>query len=633
MINVNGEHHIPKQVSHEKGSDKNITSAKAPFDFTKQQAPLTNGINLSNRNVNPNSSSLENSFEIESSTSKNSTKQNAEYGSVLFMSDGTPSYDSVSFMSDGTPSSRDGSPSTETKNLNTAENNQDKLNHFVFGDPFPQNPKYTKEKKPLGKGGFGEVFPGEISTTKKQIVVKVPNKNKNFTPNKDEYLITKKIEESTQKHMKAPGNLVGYQAGMGGITRSQYFNEKTGELIQPRIVGHDGFKSILHCKSPVYKRGIPDNSQEAIQRSAMLANELLALHSAGFVHCDMKLGNVMITDNGDLHIIDLGAAKKIGDDIGIHSSNGAPEAVYFDSDKKFAKKATIAHDMYCMGTMMPSILFGSVAKDLEISFRSKQNSSGKFLPSEFVKKMRNLSEEERTEKIKEDFRSYNEEMRNRNTSNNSAIANEIIDESKINFDTNTRNLIQAVLFHFLEIGIDNKFSPEELQSFLGKCGATPEQAEQLTQIVTSDKYAIPKYYPDEVLDKLAELTARLLNLDPSKRPSSEEALLILQNLGLSNWHEGQFNIEKSASTIANEIITVSGINFNQDTKNEIENTLFHFIRRGPNERPTSDQLRTVLRDKGATPEQAEKLTQIAISDKYASITFPLSPQDKKLLNL
>jgi serine/threonine protein kinase len=42
------------------------------------------------------------------------------------------------------------------------------------------------------------------------------------------------------------------------------------------------------------------------------ANALAALHQAGFIHCDIKPGNILVNDRRDVRLIDLGQACRIG---------------------------------------------------------------------------------------------------------------------------------------------------------------------------------------------------------------------------------------------------------------------------------------------------------------------------------
>ncbi len=44
----------------------------------------------------------------------------------------------------------------------------------------------------------------------------------------------------------------------------------------------------------------------------MVATALNAMHQAGYIHCDIKPNNILINGNGDIRIIDLGQACKIG---------------------------------------------------------------------------------------------------------------------------------------------------------------------------------------------------------------------------------------------------------------------------------------------------------------------------------
>ena len=44
----------------------------------------------------------------------------------------------------------------------------------------------------------------------------------------------------------------------------------------------------------------------------MVASGLQAMHQQGFVHCDIKPNNILISEAGSIKIIDLGQSCKIG---------------------------------------------------------------------------------------------------------------------------------------------------------------------------------------------------------------------------------------------------------------------------------------------------------------------------------
>jgi serine/threonine protein kinase len=100
-----------------------------------------------------------------------------------------------------------------------------------------------------------------------------------------------------------------------------------GSLIQEKVLGQD-LRKIVFSKQAPYRFGYPDQLPEAVACAADFFRGLALLHHLGFVHCDIKPGNVMIDDEHYLcHIIDLGGMKKFGEKIRIHSSNGAPEFI------------------------------------------------------------------------------------------------------------------------------------------------------------------------------------------------------------------------------------------------------------------------------------------------------------------
>jgi serine/threonine protein kinase len=55
--------------------------------------------------------------------------------------------------------------------------------------------------------------------------------------------------------------------------------------------------------------------------------------------------------------------------------------------------------------------------------------------------------------------------------------------------------------------------------------------------------ATKKSYPDHVLKRIAAMAADCLSMDPKKRPTAEQVLLFLQNIGLSDWKYEQCNIQ------------------------------------------------------------------------------------------
>lgn len=114
------------------------------------------------------------------------------------------------------------------------------------------------------------------------------------------------------------------------------------------------------------EHGFPRNPQQAIRVLCSFFYALVTLHELGYVHCDLKPDNVILTqdkigtkNNTVLKLIDLGALTPIGERIGTHSNNGAPEVSH--SSGIYEKPILIAqpsYDIYCTTGIILGCLFG-----------------------------------------------------------------------------------------------------------------------------------------------------------------------------------------------------------------------------------------------------------------------------------
>lgn len=212
---------------------------------------------------------------------------------------------------------------------------------------FPKNildlalalPNYLREiknyeiKRSIGKGGFGEVFLGTDKTTKKKVAIKQPLPGKipaNFS--------SAYIRE------------IYIMASMNSI--SPYFLPLAGYTIESpySIITEYMSKGSL---SKYYQLNTSNPKFTGTQSQIMAIQILLginSMHSRGFIHRDLKLGNILLDQDNIPRIADLGLSRAKTDDnlmthkIGTYYTM-APEVFY-------NKPYTYSADVYSFGIIL-----------------------------------------------------------------------------------------------------------------------------------------------------------------------------------------------------------------------------------------------------------------------------------------
>ncbi|MDR0590243.1 MAG: hypothetical protein LBG09_00030 [Puniceicoccales bacterium] len=175
----------------------------------------------------------------------------------------------------------------------------------------------------LAQGGYGTIY--EASSGEESLIVKKVREDKGEKGKR-----SFEIElENSQNFLKLLGEKFPSNNPLLPLNLiiSVIGSTINGSLVQQRVLGENLFKIVSRKQTP-YRRGFPDDLQTAVLCAWSFFAGLSILHYLGFVHCDIKPGNVMIDSLKFLcHIIDLGAMKKFGETIQIHSNNGAPEFI------------------------------------------------------------------------------------------------------------------------------------------------------------------------------------------------------------------------------------------------------------------------------------------------------------------
>lgn len=137
---------------------------------------------------------------------------------------------------------------------------------------------------------------------------------------------------------------------------------RVGAAAQPEDVTTSVTRTVSGEQSvldrPVRSRTAGGTLDVARLRSALaqLVEALGALHAAGTVHRDLKPGNVMVTHDGRVKLLDFGLAIRQGDKA--EHVEGTP--IYMAPEQIAGEAATPAADAYALGVMLYQALSGAV---------------------------------------------------------------------------------------------------------------------------------------------------------------------------------------------------------------------------------------------------------------------------------
>ncbi|KAL3583742.1 hypothetical protein D5086_014803 [Populus alba] len=92
------------------------------------------------------------------------------------------------------------------------------------------------------------------------------------------------------------------------------------------------------------------------------------IHSKGFVHCDMKLDNMLLFENGEVKIADFGLAKKAGEKQGRVEIRGTP--LYMAPESVNNNEYESGVDIWALGCAIVEMVTGKPAWNKWVSIQS-----------------------------------------------------------------------------------------------------------------------------------------------------------------------------------------------------------------------------------------------------------------------
>ena len=146
----------------------------------------------------------------------------------------------------------------------------------------------------LGQGGMGEVYRATDTKLDREVAIKVLPQS--FAENK-ERLARFEREAKTLATLNQP-NI----AGIYGLEKSGQSQALALELVE----GEDLSERLKRGPLPV---------DETLEICKQIAEALEAAHEKGIIHRDLKPGNIKITEDGKVKVLDFGLAKGMTDEV------------------------------------------------------------------------------------------------------------------------------------------------------------------------------------------------------------------------------------------------------------------------------------------------------------------------------
>ncbi len=191
----------------------------------------------------------------------------------------------------------------------------------------------------IGTGGMADVYVAEDIRLARQVAVKVLRSDLARDPS---FVARFRKEALAAAALNHPGIVAVYDSG----------EEPAPYIVMELISGHT-LRELIHKGERV-----------PLKRALEIGEGILAAleysHQAGIVHRDIKPANIMITDHGDVKVMDFGIARALADFGATLTStwNVVGTAQYLSPEQAMGEVADLRSDIYSTGCLLYEVITG-----------------------------------------------------------------------------------------------------------------------------------------------------------------------------------------------------------------------------------------------------------------------------------
>jgi eukaryotic-like serine/threonine-protein kinase len=205
----------------------------------------------------------------------------------------------------------------------------------VSDDSFP--PRY-QDVRHLARGGMGDVFSATDTALGRTVAIKLLAER--YADNEEIRRRFKNEALAAARVSRAPHTVTIFDVGEAQERPFIVMELFEGGSLDERL-----------------RQGRP-GTEEALRWLGQAAAALDAAHAAGVVHRDVKPGNLLLDDRGDVHVADFGVASAVGLDTLTMTGTVVGTAGYLSPEQARGERATPASDRYGLGVVAWELLAG-----------------------------------------------------------------------------------------------------------------------------------------------------------------------------------------------------------------------------------------------------------------------------------
>jgi serine/threonine-protein kinase len=190
----------------------------------------------------------------------------------------------------------------------------------------------------LGQGGMATIYRARDAQLERDVAVKVLRPEYGRDP---DFFARFRQEAQSAASLNHPGVVAVYDYG----------TDTVGPFIVMELVDGEDLASIIRRSGALPPR-------QAARLTAQVAHAIAAAHENGFVHRDIKPGNILVTREGRVKVADFGIARAIAEAALTLPGMTLGSVHYFSPEQARGETTTPASDIYSLGIVLFELLTG-----------------------------------------------------------------------------------------------------------------------------------------------------------------------------------------------------------------------------------------------------------------------------------